>query len=44
MTGNYIKIFPDGAFKVGKIYEKDGWRWKRGTKYMTNGKEKKYHS
>ncbi len=41
-TGNYINIFSSGGFWVGKIYEKDGEKMRRGTKYYTDGTEYKY--
>ncbi len=41
-TGNYIIIYSDGEFRVGEYYLKEGRKWSRGTKYLTNGKEKKY--
>ncbi len=41
-TGNYITIYWNGEFRVGKYYTKDGVSWERGTQYYTNGKEEKY--
>ncbi len=41
-TGNEITIYPDGWFDVGETYIKDGKKWKRFTRYMTDGTEEKY--
>ncbi len=32
-TGNYILIWSDGEFEVGKVYIKDGERRVRGSQY-----------
>ncbi len=41
-TGNHIRIYWNGDFKVGEVYLKDGLRWIRGTEYNKNGTECPY--
>ncbi len=41
-TGNYIRIFSSGNFRVGEKYIEDGWRKISGTKYNEDGTEEQF--
>ncbi len=41
--GNYIRLYSNGDFSVGEVYDKDGGRRKeRCTRYSTNGTKREY--
>jgi hypothetical protein len=41
-TGNYIRIYRNGKFKVGEKCIEDGVKMNRGTVYRTDGTESQY--